>query len=157
MFYFTVEELLENVNNKENYNISLYNRENNIVTISDSDSTIDYIDFFYDDRIFPSRKDNIKSASETFEKEFHNYIERHKKDFSLAFQKGHFLCIPGPHPDQNQLFQFPGTGCPKLQHQQSLPPNCFRQSLTEHSLIQSLQSQKRSSHQSGETFHQSFF
>lgn len=86
MFYFTVEELLENVNNKENYKISLYNRENNIVTISDSVSTIDYIDFYYDDRIFPSRKDNIKSASETFEKEFHNYIERHKKDFSLAFQ-----------------------------------------------------------------------
>ena len=42
MFYFTVEELIENVSNKENYNISLYNRENSIVTISDSDSTIDY-------------------------------------------------------------------------------------------------------------------
>ena len=86
MFYFTVEELIENVSNKENYNISLYNRENSIVTISDSDSTIDYIDFYYDDRIFASRKNDIKFASETFEKEFHNYIERHKKDFSLAFQ-----------------------------------------------------------------------
>lgn len=86
MFYFTVEELIENVSNKENYNISLYNRENSIVTISDSDSTIDYIYFYYDDRIFASRKNDIKFASETFEKEFHNYIERHKKDFSLAFQ-----------------------------------------------------------------------
>ena len=37
MFYFTVEELIENVSNKENYEISLYNRENSIVTISDSD------------------------------------------------------------------------------------------------------------------------
>ena len=33
MFYFTVEELIENVSNKGNYEISLYNRENNIVTI----------------------------------------------------------------------------------------------------------------------------
>ena len=81
MFYFTVEELIENVSNKENYNISLYNRENSIVTISDSDSTIDYIDFYYDDRIFATRKNDIKFASETFEKEFHNYIERHKKEF----------------------------------------------------------------------------
>ena len=86
MFYFTVEELIENVSNKENYNISLYNRENSIVTISDSDSTIDYIDFYYDDRIFASRKNDIKFASETFEKEFHNYIERHKKDFFFSFQ-----------------------------------------------------------------------
>ena len=86
MFYFTVEELIENVSNKGNYEISLYNRENSIVTISDSDSTIDYIDFYYDDRIFASRKNDIKFASKTFETEFHNYIERHKKDFSLAFQ-----------------------------------------------------------------------
>ena len=86
MFYFTVEELIENVSNRENYNISLYNRENSIVTISDSDSTIEYIDFYYNDRIFVSRKNDIKFASEKFEKEFHNYIERHKKDFSLAFQ-----------------------------------------------------------------------
>lgn len=86
MFYFTVEELIENISNKGNYEISLYNKENAIVTISDSDSTIDYIDFYYDDRIFASRKNDIKFASETFEKEFHNYIERHRKDFSLAFQ-----------------------------------------------------------------------